>query len=185
MLRPSNTHCTGKTLALGHVPGLSENSDLLTFVKTTQTYKKVNSIKSHCLSAMFMLKKKKSIEFHSLKYQTFPLHIYKNSAAGVYHKDMCIGRGPASHFAPGRAPLLGTCTPWTLPVTTASPLKDVRQGIFHHPLVTSAFSVTNRVVTAHSLEILNQTDSPIHTEARRQVHIKRVQSGWLQSLNEN
>lgn len=45
MLCPSNTNCVGKTHSLEHVPGFSENSILLTLVKTKQTYKKGNSTK--------------------------------------------------------------------------------------------------------------------------------------------
>lgn len=184
MLCSPNNNCIGKTHSLELVLGLPWV--LLTSVKQVKYTIKVNPPKSHCLSAVFILKKIYSISF--INDQTFAFHIYKNSAAGLYNKDMCDSQGPASSCTPGKAPLLDTHTQQMLTTTPAS-LQQGARVLPHHPPAARTFlliyqqnSYSTFLGKQQLLQILNQRDVQIHTQAGHQIHIERVQSEQPQSL---
>lgn len=132
------------------------------------------------------LKKIYSISF--INDQTFAFHIYKNSAAGLYNKDMCDSQGPASSCTPGKAPLLDAHTQQMLTTTPAS-LQQGARVLPHHPPAARTFlliyqqnSYSTFLGKQQLLQILNQRDVQIHTQAGHQIHIERVQSEQPQSL---
>lgn len=122
MLCPSETNCTGKTPSLGHVPGLSNNSGLLTFVKTMQPYTKIHLHKS----ATFILKKNTCWISFIKKFKHFFFTFIKTAQL------VCTMMMPraCTQLCPRRPGVLDTCSPRTPAVVTA-----LQQGTLHLPPV--------------------------------------------------